>query len=154
MNGKQNKGKIINAGGDLENFVKGPDGKILLTVKNFYKFCSERKLMGVKCNECDVVLVPPRPFCPKCHSSNIDWVRLKGRGILQTYSEIHMAPPEFQAIAPYVVGLVKFEEGPSLLGIIRVKRIEDIRIGMELAVDFENVPESWVGKTRYYFKQP
>lgn len=155
MSNGQNEKKVFTVGGDLTDFTRNQDDQISPTVENFYRFCSERKLMGVKCKSCGNVLVPPRLFCPKCHSSNLDWISLIGKGNLQTYSEVHIAPPDFQSIVPYFIGIVKLEEGVSLPGIIKLRKNEDIQIGMELIVDFETVPvESWPGSTRYYFKQP
>ncbi|MEM3745442.1 MAG: zinc ribbon domain-containing protein, partial [Candidatus Bathyarchaeia archaeon] len=55
------------------------------TVEQFYKFIGERKIMGVKCNKCGKILVPPRPLCPNCLSTNLSWIQLKGKGKLITY---------------------------------------------------------------------
>jgi uncharacterized OB-fold protein len=142
-------------GGDLEEFVRDENGNIYPTIENFYRFCSERKFMGIKCKECGTILIPPRMSCLKCDSSHFDWVNLKGKGKLLTYSIVHIAPTDFQATAPYIVGIVELEEGRKLPGIVKLKEIEDIKIGMDLVVDFEKAStESWVGNTRYYFKQP
>ncbi len=155
MSKEQSEKKISTLGGDLEDFARGPDGKIYPTIENFYAYCSQRKLMGVVCSKCGNIMVPPRLSCYKCNSPDLDWVGLKGRGNLLTYSIVHVAPPQFQTMVPYVVGIVKLEEGASLPGIIKPKKMEAIKIGMELVVDFETLPEkNWLGRTRYYFKQP
>jgi uncharacterized OB-fold protein len=146
---------IATVGGDLEEFVRDENGNIYPTIENFYRFCSERKLMGIKCKECGTIFVPPKMSCSKYDSYNFDWITLKGRGKLLTYSIVHVAPTDFQAIAPYIVGIVELEEGLKLPGIVKLKEIEDIKIGMDLVVDFEKTStKSWVGNTRYYFKQP
>lgn len=142
-------------GGDLEDFIRDENGNIYPTIENFYRFCSERKLMGIKCKKCGTILVPPRMSCSKYDSYDFDWIELKGKGKLLTYSIVHVAPTDFQAIAPYIVGIVELEEGPKLPGIVKLKEIDDVKIGMDLLVDFETTSaKSWVGNTRYYFKQP
>lgn len=134
-------------------FIRDEKGFILPTVENFYKFCAERKLMGVKCKKCGAVLWPPRSLCPNCFSYEVDWVEFKGRGELLTYTVIHFPPTQFQALAPYAVGILKLEEGPQLPGMIKNLKLEDLRIGMKLRVDFEtSLPREWPKWPRYFFK--
>ncbi len=134
-------------------FIRDENGLILPTVENFYKFCAERKLMGVKCKRCGAVLWPPRGICPKCFAYTIEWTEFKGKGKLLTYTIIHFPPIQFQALAPYAVGILKLEEGPQIPGMIKNVKLEEIRIGMELHVDFEtSLPEEWPRWPRYFFK--
>jgi len=155
MTKKQDIKNASTVGGDIEDFTRDENGNIYPTIENFYRFCSERKLMGIKCKECGNILAPPKMSCSKYDSYKFDWITLKGKGKLLTYSIVHVAPTDFQAIAPYIVGIVELEEGPKLPGIVKLKKVEDIKIGMDLVTDFEKTSiESWVGNTRYYFKQP
>ncbi len=134
-------------------FVRDEKGVILPTVENFYRYCAERKLMGVGCKSCGAILWPPRGICPKCFSYNVEWVEFKGKGKLLTYTIIHFPPIQFQALAPYAVGILKLEEGPQLPGMIKNAKLEDLRIGMEFQVDFDtSVPEEWPRWPRYFFK--
>jgi len=124
-----------------------------LTVESFYKFVSERRLMAAKCVECGSVLLPPRPLCPRCYSSNLTWVQLKGVGKLETFTIIHAAPPQFQEMIPYVVGIVRLDEGPRLPGMIQNIKPEEVRVGMDLRVDFETtLPSQWPVWPRYFFR--
>lgn len=134
-------------------FIRDEAGAILPTVENFYKFCAQRKLMGVKCKGCGALIWPPRGICPKCSSYAFEWKEFKGRGKLLTYTVIHFPPGQFQALAPYAVGIVKLEEGPQLPGMIRNVALDDLRIGMDLQVDFEtSIPREWPRWPRYFFK--
>ncbi len=47
---------------------------------SFDQFLNEEKLMGSKCKNCGALSAPPRPICIKCHSSDMQWVEMKGRG--------------------------------------------------------------------------
>ena len=75
------------------------------TVEQFYKHVLEGKLLGAKCRRCGKVHLPPRPLCNECFSKEFDWVELPPYGTLLTYTVIHVAPPQFQAMAPYTVGI-------------------------------------------------
>ncbi|MEM2434527.1 MAG: Zn-ribbon domain-containing OB-fold protein [Candidatus Bathyarchaeia archaeon] len=128
---------------------------IPFTIEQFYKFVSERKIMGVKCEKCEKIFVPPRPLCPNCLSTNLKWIQLKGRGKLLTYTVIHVAPERFQHLAPYALGIVELEEGVRLPGIIQGVKPEDIKIGMSLEVDFNtDVPSTWPQWPKYFFRPP
>jgi uncharacterized OB-fold protein len=125
------------------------------TIEGFYKFVSEGKLMAAKCSKCGAMLLPPRPLCTKCFSTNFEWVKLGGRGKLLSYTVIHVSPPQFEPMAPYIVGIIKLEEGLHLPGMIRGVEPEKIRVGMTLTVDFDtSMPSQWPLWPRYFFKPP
>jgi len=135
------------------DFVREANGAIRPTVDNFYKYCVERKLMGVKCKNCGALLCPPRELCPKCFASSFEWTELKGEGRLLTYTIIHFPATQFQALAPYAVGIVRMNDGPQLPGMIKNVKLEDLRIGMSLQVDFETtLRKEWPQWPRYFFK--
>ncbi len=123
------------------------------TIESFYKFVSERKLMAAKCSKCGTLLLPPRPVCTKCLSTDFKWVELKGKGKLLSYTVIHVSPKQFQSMAPYTVGIVELEDGPHLPGMVRDVEPEKIRVGMDLIVDFyPSIPSEWPLWPRYFFR--
>jgi uncharacterized OB-fold protein len=129
------------------------DNPLPFTVSSFYKFVSEKRLMAAKCNECGTVLLPPKPMCTKCLSTNLKWIELEGVGKLLSYTIIHVAPEQFQSITPYTVGIVEFKNGLRLPGMIRDVKPEEIKIGMNLKIDFDTSTSSqWHAWTRYFFK--
>ncbi|MFT5193339.1 MAG: putative OB-fold protein [Candidatus Promineifilaceae bacterium] len=54
----------------------------------------------------------------------------KGQGELFSYSVVYDAPAGFDQYAPYIVGLIKTEEGPLVTAQITDVDEEDISIGM------------------------
>jgi len=123
------------------------------TIEQFYKFIGERKLMGVKCNKCGLIFVPPRLMCPKCLSRNLSWIQLSNKGRLLTYTVIYVAPEEFQSMVPYALGIIELENGVRLPGIIRNVKHEDLKVGMELEIDFDTtISSTWPQWPRYFFK--
>jgi len=121
------------------------------TIERFYQFCAQKRLMGTKCKRCGKILSPPRPYCTKCNSNEMEWIELKGTGTLLTYSIIHIAPTAFQALLPYAVGIVQLTEGPRLPAMIRVPE-RDLKAGLAVKVGFEpSCPGNWPSWARYYF---
>lgn len=128
---------------------------LTFTIESFYKFVSKRKIMAAKCNKCGTLLLPPRPVCTKCLSTDFKWVELRGKGKLLSYTVIHVSPVQFESMAPYTVGIVELEDGPHLPGMIRDVEPEKIRVGMDLKVDFDtSIPTQWPLWPRYFFRPP
>lgn len=125
------------------------------TIESFYKFCAEKKLMGVRCNRCKKITAPPRSVCFHCGGSELCWTELQSRGRLVTYTVIHLPPPQFQVLAPYAIGIVELTDGVRLPGMIKNVKFENLKIGMELQTDFETtIPQEWPQWPRYFFREP
>lgn len=124
------------------------------TIEQFYKHISQGKLLGGRCTKCGKVHLPPRPLCDNCYSKNFEWTEISSRGKLLTYTIIHIAPAQFQSMAPYAMGIVQFDGGLKLPGMIRGVAPEKIKVGMEVAMDFGacEITQSWPQWPRYCFK--
>ena len=128
------------------------------TISSFYHFISEKKLMAAKCNKCGIVLLPPKPMCTNCLSTKLKWINLDGIGKLLSYTIIHIAPTQFQSIAPYTVGIVELNSGLRLPGMIRNEYAENIaedrvKVGMDLKIDFDTTTTTeWPSWPRYFFR--
>jgi uncharacterized OB-fold protein len=124
------------------------------TMEQFYKYISRGKLMGGKCKKCGKIHLPPRPLCDRCFSKEFEWTRIQPKGKLVTYTIIHVAPPQFQQMTPYAVGIIQLENNLKIPGMIREVAPEQIKIGMELTIAFETftTTSQWPQWPRYYFK--
>ena len=109
--------------------------------------------MGVKCERCNKINIPPRASCAHCGGTKLAWKELSGTAKLVTYSVLHFPPPRFQQSAPYAVGIVELAEGTKLTGMIKDVPIEKIKVGMSLQVGFDSaVAEGWPQWPHYFFK--
>jgi len=125
------------------------------TIEQFYRFLSQAKLMAGKCQKCGKIHLPPSPLCGNCYSTQFEWIQVSGRGKLVTYTVIHVAPVQFQALAPYAVGIVQLENGLKIPGMIQGVTQEELQIGMELTLDFGtcSTSQQWPQWQRYCFKK-
>lgn len=87
-----------------------------LTVRAFQKALSEGKLLGSWCGSCGEVFLPPRPLCPSCGSRSMEAREFSGSGTLTALTEIHVPLTSLKDRCPYMVGIVKLDEGPSICG--------------------------------------
>jgi uncharacterized OB-fold protein len=124
------------------------------TIEQFYKFMAQSKLMAGKCTKCGKIHLPPRPICDNCYGVEFTWTEISGKGKLLTYTTIHVAPPQFQALAPYTVGIVQLENGLKLPGMVSGVPQELLKIGMQLKMDFKacNAGQTWPQWQRYCFE--
>lgn len=81
-------------------------------------------------------------MCTNCLSTKLKWVELEGAGKLLSYTVIHVAPTQFQSIAPYTVGIVELKGGLRLPGMIKNRKdenisVDQVKVGMELRIDFD-----------------
>jgi len=124
------------------------------TIEQFYKFMAEGKLMAGKCQRCGKIHLPPRPVCDSCYGTDFTWEKVSGKGKILTYTIIHVAPPQFQALVPYTVGIVQLENGLKLPGMISGAAENTLKVGMDVFLDFKacSTGQAWPQWPRYCFK--
>jgi hypothetical protein len=109
--------------------------------KPFWDAGKRHELMLQKCGDCDT-LRHPSPICGNCLSMDSEWVAMSGRGKLYTWTVVHQRyHPGFAEETPYNVAIVELEEGPRLLTKIVDCPNDNLYIGMEVEVVFEDVTE-------------
>lgn len=87
-----------------------------LTFRDYNGALKKNKLLGLKCSECGVITVPPKMVCRKCASPDMDIVELGGKGKIQTFTTVYVAPEGRQGECPYIIVLVELDEGPWIMG--------------------------------------
>ena len=87
-----------------------------LTFKDYNEALKRDKLLGLKCKECGAITVPPKMACQRCTSPDMDIVKLKGSGKIQTFTIVNVAPEGREAEVPYTIVLVELDEGPWIMG--------------------------------------
>jgi uncharacterized OB-fold protein len=124
------------------------------TIEQFYKFLAEGKLMAGKCTKCGKIHLPPRPLCDNCYSQTFTWTPMPTQGKLVTYTVIHVAPEQFQHLAPYAVGIIQLPNGSKLPGMITNVPHDQLKIGMNLTINFTTCQNTqpWPQWPRYCFK--
>ena len=87
-----------------------------LTFKDYNEALKQNKLLGLSCQECGAITVPPKMVCGKCASPALDIIELSGKGEIQTFTTVYIAPEGRQDEVPYVIVLVELGEGPWIMG--------------------------------------
>ena len=87
-----------------------------LTFKDFNEALKENKLLGLKCQACGTINVPPKMVCRQCTSPDMEIVELKGTGKIQTFTTVNVASEGRESECPYTIVLVELDEGPWIMG--------------------------------------
>lgn len=93
----------------------------------------ERRLVIQRCRKNGHLQHYPRSLCVRCGSTDLDFVDASGRGKIYSHTTVNRAPtPDVQV--PYVVALVRLDEGPVLLSNIVECPPDDVRCEMPVEV--------------------
>ncbi|MGN6310758.1 MAG: Zn-ribbon domain-containing OB-fold protein [Xanthobacteraceae bacterium] len=96
-----------------------------------------------RCDACDHVYFPPRPFCPSCASRKVSVFPASGKATLYSYV-INHRPPAPGFTPPYAIAVVTLEEGPRMMtNIVDCPQTpEALVLDMPLRVTFEKLDDA------------
>lgn len=100
----------------------------------FWEACREGKLLLHRCNACGRSYWPASR-CVEHGAQTMEWVPASGHGTLYTYTVMHHAyTASMKGKTPYVVGVIKLDEGPFFHSNVVDCPLESIAIGMRLVM--------------------
>jgi hypothetical protein len=122
-----------------------------MSVPRFWRQQVQRyNLVGTHCKKCDSYFYPPRNTCPYCRrGGEIEPYKFRGEGEIVTYTIIRSAAEGFEFLTPYVLGIVKLDEGPRLTSQI-VTGPDEVSVGMRVRPVFRKLGESGDKGMIYY----
>lgn len=107
----------------------------------FWAHVRDRRLSLQCCNSCGHLRYPPGPVCPRCLSEDYDWTPVKGTGRLVSWVTFHRQ--YFPALpTPYLVAAVELDEGPILLANLLDADAANLRAGLPVRVDYQDVSDA------------
>jgi uncharacterized OB-fold protein len=118
-------------------------------VARFWEGLKEQKFLGTRCKKCGEISFPPRAGCPRCVSSDTEWIELSGEGELLTYTVNAVSPESFCKFPSYIIGIVQLKEGVKVMAWLAGVKPEEVKIGMKLKVATKQMPD---GKLSYEFR--
>ena len=112
--------------------------------RHFWEGTLVGELRLQRCDACDRVYFPPRPFCPACTSRAVSVFAASGRATLHSYVINQRAAPDSGFEAPYSIAVVQLEEGPRMMtNIVDTPQTpEALTLDMPVEVHFEKVSET------------
>lgn len=111
--------------------------------QHFWDGTKAGELRLQRCDACDHVYFPPRPFCPSCASRKVSVFPASGKATLYSYV-INHRPPAPGFTPPYAIAVVTLEEGPRMMANIVdcPQTPEALVLDMPLKVTFEKLDDA------------
>lgn len=106
------------------------------------KFLTEirdnKKIIGIKCPNCNLVWVPPRSTCIKCFANLKDFVEVGKTGTVKTYSIINIAQPFYPDKPPFTFGVIQLDGADNgLVHLLGEVDPGDLKIGLRVEAVFK-----------------
>ena len=108
---------------------------------HFWQGTQAGELRLQRCDDCQHVYFPPRPFCPACACRSVSVFAASGAASLYSYVINHRPHPGFNG--PYAIAVVTLAEGPRMMANIlnTPQTPEALLLDMPLQVTFERLTE-------------
>ncbi len=87
-----------------------------LIFKDYNEALKQNKLLGLKCQSCGAITIPPKMVCRQCASPDMEIVELKGTGKIRTFTTVYVASEGRESEIPYIIVLVELDGGPWIMG--------------------------------------
>jgi hypothetical protein len=105
----------------------------------YWDGCRKHELLLQRCVACSEFQFYPRIVCTNCSSDKLEWVKANGQGKILTFTVVRRPVSEAYAEdVPYVVALIKLDEGPTMMSNVVQCDPEALKIGDPVQVMFED----------------
>jgi uncharacterized OB-fold protein len=110
----------------------------------FWEAARKGKLVIQRCKDCKKYIFYPRICCLHCFSDRVEWVEASGKGFVYSYTVVeNNAPSAFIQDMPYVIAIVRLEEGVQMLTNIVGCDPYQVRCDMRVQVTFEKLDDEF-----------
>lgn len=111
--------------------------------KPFWASLKKHAMEIQKCADCGQFCFQPKPLCPNCLSSRLVWTPVSGRGkVYATTNQYHPFLPGYgPEDVPYNISLVELDEGVRLTTKVVGIPCDQVKIGMAVEVNYEDVTD-------------
>lgn len=113
----------------------------------FWKSGADGRLRVQCCSDCQMLVHPPVPICPGCHSMSFEPREVSGLATVVAFT-INSQPwlPGFDLEPPYVIAIVALVEDQAIRLTTNVVGCapDEVHIGQEVAVEFERHEDVWL----------
>jgi uncharacterized OB-fold protein len=87
-----------------------------LIFKDYNEALKQNRLLGLKCQSCGAITVPPKIACRQCASPDMEIVEVKGTGKIRTFTTVFVASEGREGEVPYTIVMVELDDGPWIMG--------------------------------------
>jgi uncharacterized OB-fold protein len=115
--------------------------------REFWEAARRHELVVQRCNACRTFQFGPEWICHACHSFDVGWQRVSGRGRIYSWERVwHPVHPALKDACPYLVVLVELPDADNvrMVGNLLGDPLQEVVIGAPVEAVFEDHPEAGV----------
>lgn len=109
--------------------------------KPYWEGARAKKLMVQCCNQCKQYQWGPEQICNHCHSFDLGWAEVAGKGRIYSYERIwHPVHPVLKERGPYLVVLIELPQAGNvrMVGNLLGDGKQEVIIGSEVEAVYED----------------
>jgi uncharacterized OB-fold protein len=110
-----------------------------------------KKIMGIRCPDCNRVYVPPKSTCKDCFGQLSEWVQVSDKGTLLTYT-VDCHSNNVQPVEPPIIyGIIRLDGADTgLVHMLGEVDLEQVKVGMRLQAVFKEKRVASVLDIKYF----
>lgn len=125
----------------------------MFSSRNWREYPQRYRLEASKFKKSGKTYFPLRAVDPKTGDREHKTVKLPDTGKIVTYTVIRVAPEQWGDQSPYALAITELSDGTRLMGQVTDCDVEQVKIGMEVRIEFRRVQsEGHHGVLSYGYK--
>jgi len=127
-----------------QNIPPKPVPELTDLTRPFWTAAKARKLVMQRCDRCSTLNFFPKPWCIECGNRRLEWVEVKPRGIVYSYTVAYvvmMNYPGWKDELPVIQCIIDLDDGPRMYGQLVGCKPDEVRIDMRVEACFEDISE-------------
>jgi uncharacterized OB-fold protein len=106
----------------------------------------KKKILGIKCEKCGKVFVPPRQTCEKCLTDiSKNWVELPGTGEVSNFTVVRTDDKHHPRKAPFVLATIKLDGADTPMPhILEGVAPDKVAVGLKVKAVFAKEPNNTI----------
>ena len=111
--------------------------------RGYWDAAQNRQFVIQECHACNKVIMYPKRVCPHCLSDDLGWRASSGQGEIYAVTvQLAGAPSGFEDRLPFVLAVVRLDEGVQLMSNVVGEGASKAKIGDRVRVDFDVVGDA------------
>ena len=105
-----------------------------------------KKILGVRCDACSKVFVPPRQTCERCMTDiRENWVQVENTGEVVNFTVVRYSDKHLPRKIPYILAMIQLDGADMpLVHILDEVKIENVKSGMRVEAVFSENPTNTI----------
>ena len=118
-----------------------------VAMSRFLREIKNGRIVGIQCQRCRRIMLPPRMFCELCYQPTEEWVEIEDKGSIRTFCITRVrwdASRVKEPFFPVVVDLDGGKRGTALCHVVKGMAPEEMKVGLRVKALWKP-PEQRIG---------